>query len=117
MIGDYSGTSVSTPAGKLVWYCQNGGNETQVQTIPPEGCSGFLRMSVEFPSCWNGVDLDSPSHNSHVAYRLGDNTCPSSHPSPIFTLVEEAGFDTSRYPGPGQVVMSTGDDIGLGMHV
>ncbi len=27
---------------------------------------GYLRQVVEFPTCWNGVDLDSPSHVDHM---------------------------------------------------
>lgn len=32
---------------------------------------------MEFPSCWNG-ELDSPDHQSHMAYSI-DRTCPDSH--------------------------------------
>ena len=28
----------------------------------------WLVMSVEFPQCWDGVNLDSPDHKSHMAY-------------------------------------------------
>ena len=40
-----------------------------------------LVMQVQFPQCWNGVDLDSPDHVSHLAYP--DNGCPATHPVPI----------------------------------
>ena len=39
-----------------------------------------------FPSCWDGVNLDSPDHMSHVAYAVDgevDGDCPSSHPVKI----------------------------------
>lgn len=35
--------------------------------------------------CWNGTDLDSPDHISHLA-SSGPGGCPSSHPEPIARL-------------------------------
>ncbi len=37
-----------------------------------------LLMEVFFPQCWDGVNLDSPDHKSHMAY--ASNGCPASHP-------------------------------------
>jgi hypothetical protein len=39
-------------------------------------------MHVEFPQCWNGLDVDSGDHRSHMAYPKSGQ-CPSSHPVPI----------------------------------
>jgi len=43
-----------------------------------------MELSISFPSCWDGVNLDSPDHVSHVAFSEDpeDETspCPSSHP-------------------------------------
>jgi hypothetical protein len=36
-------------------------------------------MTVSFPQCWDGVNVDSPDHRSHLAYPVGTR-CPSSHP-------------------------------------
>ena len=43
--------------------------------------------SVKFPQCWDGVNLDSPDHKSHMSYPV-DGGCPASHPSagPEITL-------------------------------
>ena len=35
---------------------------------------------VRFPECWNGVDLDSIDHSSHVARMTKQGVCPSTHP-------------------------------------
>lgn len=45
----------------------------------PATCSGDLLMMIQFPSCWDGVNLDSPNHKSHMAYPNG-GSCPSTHP-------------------------------------
>ena len=38
-------------------------------------------MIVEFPQCWDGKNLDSADHKSHMAYP--DAGCPSTHPVAI----------------------------------
>ena len=38
-----------------------------------------LVMSVFFPQCWDGTNLDSPDHRSHMSYPV-EGRCPSSHP-------------------------------------
>ena len=47
-----------------------------------------LWMEVFFPQCWDGVNLDSADHKSHMAYSVdvpgtGTNACPSTHPVAI----------------------------------
>jgi hypothetical protein len=39
----------------------------------------FLELHVNFPDCWNGRDLDSADHISHMAYSR-QYRCPASHP-------------------------------------
>lgn len=39
----------------------------------------FVRLTLAFPQCWNGRDLDSPDHQSHMAWADGTG-CPASHP-------------------------------------
>lgn len=41
--------------------------------------SGELRQVVEFPQCWDGINLDSPDHRSHVIYPSGGR-CAATHP-------------------------------------
>ncbi len=45
-----------------------------------------LGAIIEAPSCWDGKNLDSPDHRSHVAYPT--TKCPATHPYliPSFTL-------------------------------
>lgn len=52
-----------------------------------------LLMSVGFPQCWNGRDLDSPDHKSHMAYPVQKQSapfdwhCPKTHPVAIPDIV------------------------------
>jgi hypothetical protein len=61
----------------------------------PDARRRSLRLHVTFPSCWDGQNLDSGSHQSHVAYPMRGN-CPSTHPHalPQISLIY-------RYATPG----------------
>jgi hypothetical protein len=36
--------------------------------LPNKACPGGIRTTIRFPTCWDGVNLDSPDHMSHVSY-------------------------------------------------
>lgn len=42
---------------------------------------------MSFPTCWNGRDLDSADHRSHVAYFDSSGRCPSGYPAELPELV------------------------------
>jgi hypothetical protein len=46
--------------------------------------------TLDFPQCWDGINLDSADHRSHVAYMgSGDGPgCPASHPVTIPALIQ-----------------------------
>ncbi len=53
-----------------------------------EGASE-MEISISVQECWDGVNLDSPDHKSHVAFRLGeaeDAPCPATHSEKIAPL-------------------------------
>jgi hypothetical protein len=62
------------------WSCEvyNG----HPSSIPDCGAGQAVIMKVFFPQCWNGKDLDSPDHKSHMAYPA-NGACPASHPVSI----------------------------------
>lgn len=49
-----------------------------IDTYCPEGARQ-LYMEIRFPQCWDGRNLDSFDHKSHMAYPTGYG-CPASHP-------------------------------------
>lgn len=79
----------------LGWGCSNG-----QWFDSPGDCTGNgnLKASVTFPSCWNGFQLDSPDHRSHMTYRVGKH-CPVSHPVALPTLKIHITFDVSDARG------------------
>ena len=59
------------------WTC---GVSTTHHASPPN-CppTSPLRGVITFPDCWNGSDLDSVDHRSHMANSV-EGACPASHP-------------------------------------
>lgn len=52
--------------------CLGGSREpTRQPDFPPNNCPNGMRLEVMFPSCWDGKNVDSKNHQSHVAYPVG----------------------------------------------
>ncbi len=49
------------------------GRMTELYPMCPQGSS--LMRVFDFPSCWNGQDLDSEDHASHIVYPDADGEC------------------------------------------
>ena len=72
------------------WHCQSWGSDDATNprfsaSIPECLAPDRVRMDIFFPSCWDGVNLDSEDHKSHMAYPISDEitgkiACPNSHP-------------------------------------
>lgn len=62
------------------WLCR-GTDISSLNTaggFPTVKCPQGLRADLQFQSCWDGINLDSPDHKSHVAYLsdLDNGKCP-----------------------------------------
>ena len=74
---------------KINWQCnagELGGAAWENRTNHIPDCVGDLTATVHFPNCWDGENLDSPSHKSHVVYESNLNLCPASHPKQISNI-------------------------------
>ncbi|KAH8672839.1 hypothetical protein BGZ60DRAFT_373976 [Tricladium varicosporioides] len=104
------------------------------EALPSGACLGGIRSNILYPTCWDGKNLDSPDHKSHVAYpvagpqtftgsSVGDK-CPTTHPIKIPQIMLEIVWDTTGFnnkadwPADGSqpFVLSTGDTTGYGQH-
>lgn len=72
-------------------------SSTAVPTCPNAGANS-LRIRVRFPDCWNGKDLDSADHKSHMAYSVR-GACPAGYPVPIAQLTLSIRYPTTGGPG------------------
>ena len=82
-------------------------------------CYNGIRAELMFPSCWNGEDLDSDNHTTHVAYpnqiKYGD--CPEGFSVRLPVLFYETIYNTAIFTGvDGQFVFANGDPTGYGYH-
>ena len=76
--GDSSSTQPGQPYSHFA--CIKGGDGQWHSEIPPCAGGGDLVVNVRFPQCWDGINLDSPDHQSHMAYGIAPKGCPKSHP-------------------------------------
>ncbi|KAI0301542.1 hypothetical protein B0F90DRAFT_1667895 [Multifurca ochricompacta] len=117
-------SNTGTPESKAIsWNCIdfNGPPEPQTPGFHNTRCPSGLRAQVFFPSCWDGVNLDSPDHKSHMAYPDGvDNgMCPPSHPIHLVSLFFEVYFEVAPFNAlndGGRFVLANGDPTGYGLH-
>ncbi|CAL1698953.1 unnamed protein product [Somion occarium] len=84
-------------------------------------CPNGMRAQVFFPSCWDGKNLDSPDHKSHMSYPVenyNNGRCPSTHPVHLVSLFYEMiiSVDQFSYDGPGSWVWASGDTTGYAFH-
>lgn len=63
-------------AQAIGWNCLGATGTTRNPYLPPVNCPNGLRGEIRFPSCWNGVDLDSKDHISHMAYPINNESGP-----------------------------------------
>ena len=75
------------------WNC---GVQGQTQYDHPISCSSGQKIVLHlfFPNCWNGRDLDTPDHKSHMAYSH-NGTCPPGFPVAIPRLSADFGYPTT----------------------
>jgi len=74
--GDSKNVLPITSPNQGVECVSGGGHQKQ---IPSCAVGDEMNVSVIFPQCWDGKNLDSPDHKSHMAYATGSG-CPSTHP-------------------------------------
>ena len=75
-------------------------------TLPKKFCAGGIRSVITFPTCWDGVNLDSADHKSHVAYPVAGTAtsifdydggaCPATHPVKVPQVMYEVVWDVGH---------------------
>jgi len=76
------------------------GNESA--NFPTEPCPAGIMAIHHFPSCWDGKNLDSPDHQSHM-YNTDPGhfreaaPCPASHPVRMPQLAYETMWNTTVF--------------------
>lgn len=139
LVGDPTNRVASKVPRGLCFRCEANMNQSpfggapctgsDVAGFPKAACGGGWRVTVTFPSCWDGKNVDSPDHKSHIAYPASGTfesggACPTTHPVKIPQVMYETIFDTRQFnnkadwPADGSqpFVWSHGDPTGYGIH-
>ena len=91
--------------GIVAWGCEAGDVKASATppTCPFDGKDGGLKLRIRFPDCWNGTDLDSADHMSHMAYSM-KGACPDTHPVSVPQINMTVHYPSAG--GPGAVLAS-----------
>jgi hypothetical protein len=88
IVGDASASGpIPEKTINIRWSCESWPIDDYLdfsQSIPACAIGDRVALTIAFPPCWNGVDLDSPDHQSHmseVTFTQGRGIhCSASHP-------------------------------------
>ncbi|PVH74652.1 hypothetical protein DL98DRAFT_467571 [Cadophora sp. DSE1049] len=95
--------------------------------FPTKPCPAGIMAIHHFPSCWDGKNVDSPDHQSHMfstqrgGFREAD-PCPASHPIRTAQVAYETMWNTTAFAdmwpkdGSQPFVWSYSDSKGYGTH-
>lgn len=76
VVGNAAATSPDqNPSAR--WSCVGRPESSREFMNCPAGSK--LETYLDFPTCWDGVRLDSPNHRDHMAFAVAGD-CPSTHP-------------------------------------
>jgi hypothetical protein len=75
---------------------------TDTVDIPQNPSCKMIRQTIIFPWCWDGKNLDSPDHKSHVTYGQGNGAggggaCPASHPVKLPAIMYELMWNVTNF--------------------
>jgi hypothetical protein len=89
--GDKTWTNTKQNQEHVWWLCADGAGPSFSSVIPD--CVGRVELIVIFPQCWDGKNLDSPDHKSHMSYPIYSNNtngskCPADHPVVVPEITE-----------------------------
>jgi hypothetical protein len=88
MVAGNSKATTKQSTSVVSWGC---GRASTGTAAVPTCASNTLVLHVYFPDCWNGHDLDSADHKSHMAY-THNGACPKGYPVLLPKLTEDVQY-------------------------
>lgn len=93
IVGDSKNTNpVGGFALSLRCASGSGGNHSSMPSCP---IGDAVVFGLVFPQCWDGINLDSPDHISHMAYATGGG-CPTTHPVPLPEITMNVSYKVTE---------------------
>lgn len=95
------------------WLCTSaaGDKQTSHAAIPADCPAGYtVTASINFPFCWDGVNLDSPDHKSHMSWHVWNGTrsvCPATHPVELPMITENVKYKVTEAGAPARWRLSS----------
>ncbi|KAK1779350.1 hypothetical protein QBC45DRAFT_477735 [Copromyces sp. CBS 386.78] len=109
----------STNEGNFVGGAPCTGSDTV--DIPQDTKCKMIRQTIIFPTCWDGKNLDSPDHKSHVTYSgtgaTGGGSCPSSHPVKLPQIMYELMWNVSSFANDKSIWPDSGPALVYSMNL
>lgn len=127
LLGDNMATSSQGNGLKFVCLQDKNTRFPELDNFPTGPCPGGIMTVHHFPACWDGKNLDSDDHMSHM-YNTGRGAfqnadpCPASHPVRVPQLAYETLWDTAKFNSmwpsgqPNPFLLSNGDTKGFTTH-
>ncbi|KAI1269401.1 hypothetical protein F5Y18DRAFT_422352 [Xylariaceae sp. FL1019] len=102
-VGSPSQTGTAHVGLRYQCLSQGGGRGPELSDFPTSPCAGGVFVTNHFPACWDGVNLDSPDHQSHMYNTItldgftNAPACPASHPMRMPQVTYETVWDTTKF--------------------
>jgi hypothetical protein len=98
MISGNSAAKTEAESSNVRFACVGGDKGVGWQKSIPTNCyqDNLLIMEVGFARCWDGKNLDSPDHKSHMHETVDNKGCPASHPVVLPQISYEVYLDLSK---------------------
>ncbi|KAF9534478.1 hypothetical protein CPB83DRAFT_804460 [Crepidotus variabilis] len=93
--------------------------------FPTTDCEAGFQARIHMPACWDGKNVDSADHTSHVAYLsiIDNGSCPPTHPVGLMKLFYEITWDVTTFASRWKAgtdkwpfVYADGDPTGFSAH-
>lgn len=104
-----AGNARATGPGDSIarWSCLHAGQVGSSANFVNCPAGTMLESYLDFPQCWNGRDLDSADHKSHMAYPVNQD-CPASHPVPVPKLRQVLRYPVNGDPAAFRLASGAG---------
>ncbi len=80
MVSGNTSAESFTVSDFLYWSCGDSGHSYNKSNRIPDCKGDTVNATISFPQCWDGRNMDSADHRSHMALVSPHKPCPSTHP-------------------------------------
>jgi hypothetical protein len=120
LTGDAHNTVKDSPSQKSAnvgFFCTSP-THSGSSVLPICNPNSTMGYKIGFPNCWNGKDLDSPDHRSHMAYKVRlpktrTLECPATHPHLMPTILFSFKYKVDDPDGTKSWRLSSDTDMSL----